>query len=221
MDGTSAFEIIGPKMIGPSSSHTAGALKIAQMACKLVEGNIKNVHFILYGSFARTYKGHGTDKALLAGILGFETDDIRIRDAYRYIAESGISYVFEADYAEQEIHPNTVDIIITGNEEQTTKIRGVSVGGGKAVITGINGADIRLTNEYNMVFTTQEDVPGVVTHITGCFAKAAVNIAFMSLFRKEKGVLAYTVIEVDGIIPHSVLDSIRDCEHIINAVMIC
>jgi len=187
----------------------------------LVEGNIKQVHFVLYGSFARTYKGHGTDKALLAGILGYETDDIRIRDAYRYIIESGINYTFEVDYREQEMHPNTVDIIITGNEEQTTSIRGVSVGGGKAVITGINGADIRLTNEYNMVFTTQEDVPGVVTHITGCFAKAAVNIAFMSLFRKEKGVLAYTVIEVDGMIPHSVLDNIRDCEHIINAVMIC
>ena len=108
----SAFDVLGPNMIGPSSSHTAGASSIAYLAWKMAGGNIKKVKFILYGSFAETYKGHGTDKALLGGILGFKTDDTRIRDSFTIAKERGVDFSFEINESETDIHPNTVDIFI-------------------------------------------------------------------------------------------------------------
>ena len=113
MKEISVFDVIGPNMIGPSSSHTAGALKIALLAGKMANGKIVKVHFILYGSFAKTYKGHGTDRALLGGILGFNTEDARIKDSYHYADKVGLNYSFELNETNQDVHPNTVDITIT------------------------------------------------------------------------------------------------------------
>lgn len=114
----SVFDVVGPNMIGPSSSHTAGALRIALMAGKISKGKPKKVKFILYGSFAMTYKGHGTDKALLAGILGMNTEDYRIRDSFRLADEAGIEYEFVPCTENKGYHPNTVEVVITNEEGQ-------------------------------------------------------------------------------------------------------
>lgn len=220
MENTSIFDIIGPNMIGPSSSHTAGALRISLIARKMISGNIKKVTFVLYGSFAQTYKGHGTDKALLAGILGFDTFDERIRDAFLLADEQGINYEFLVNTSNTDVHPNTVDVLIENDSGQVTSLTGVSIGGGKAIINKINGADIMLTNEYNTIFVTQNDKPGVVAFITNCLSKSNINIAFMRLFRKNKGDIAYTVIESDEDIPESVLDEIKSYKHVLNALLV-
>ena len=128
MSFISVFDVLGPNMIGPSSSHTAGAAAIALLAGKMPNAAIKKADFILYGSFARTYKGHGTDRALLGGIMGFSTDDRRIPDSFSIADERGLQYSFTANTTETEIHPNTVDIHMTDENGQKLIVRGESVG---------------------------------------------------------------------------------------------
>ena len=126
MSFISVFDVLGPNMIGPSSSHTAGAAAIALLAGKMPNAAIKKADFILYGSFARTYKGHGTDRALLGGIMGFSTDDRRIPDSFSIADERGLQYSFTANTTETEIHPNTVDIHMTDENGQKLIVRGES-----------------------------------------------------------------------------------------------
>ena len=135
MSFISVFDVMGPNMIGPSSSHTAGAARIAYLAQKMINGPLAKVEFILYGSFARTYHGHGTDRALLGGIMGFSTDDMRIRNSFEIATENGLKYSFTPNEEETDIHPNTVDIIMTNTAGQEMTIRGESLGGGKVHIT--------------------------------------------------------------------------------------
>ena len=132
MSFISVFDVMGPNMIGPSSSHTAGAARIALLARKLLTGSLKKVEFTLYGSFAKTYHGHGTDRALLGGIMGFATDDVRIRDSFQIATDNGIEYSFIPNNVETDVHPNTVDILMVNEEGQEMMIRGESLGGGKA-----------------------------------------------------------------------------------------
>ena len=132
MSFISVFDVMGPNMIGPSSSHTAGAARIALLARKLLTGSLKKVEFTLYGSFAKTYHGHGTDRALLGGIMGFATDDVRIRDSFQIATDNGIEYSFIPNNVETDVHPNTVDILMVNEEGQEMTIRGESLGGGKA-----------------------------------------------------------------------------------------
>ena len=127
----SLFEVIGPNMVGPSSSHTAGAVSMALLARKLFPGKIKEVHFTLYGSFAKTYRGHGTDRALMGGMLGFETDDLRIRDSLALAKKAGIDYTFTISEETDGIHPNTADMDILGTKGERLFVRGESLGGGK------------------------------------------------------------------------------------------
>ena len=129
----SLFEVIGPNMVGPSSSHTAGAASMALLARKLFPGEIKEVHFTLYGSFAKTYRGHGTDWALMGGMLGFETDDLRIRDSLALAKKAGIDYTFTISEETDGIHPNTADMDILGTKGEKLFVRGESLGGGKVL----------------------------------------------------------------------------------------
>lgn len=145
----SVFDVLGPNMIGPSSSHTAGACSIALLAQKMVPGPITDVEFTLYGSFARTYRGHGTDRALLGGIMGFSTDDKRIPDSFSIARERGLSYHFTVNETETDVHPNTVDIRMTGKGGQVLTVRGESLGGGKVRITRINQVDVDFSGEYS------------------------------------------------------------------------
>lgn len=220
MKEISIFDVIGPNMIGPSSSHTAGALRIALLVHRLVEKPIREVKFILYGSFAKTYKGHGTDKALVAGILGMDTEDERIKDAFTYARQQDLEISFETAETGAELHPNTVDIFVKDSQGKVTSVRGASIGGGNVRIDRIDGIDVEFTGEYTTLLIRQEDRKGMVAHITQVLSAYDVNIAFMRLYREGKGNIAYTIIEVDENIDEEVAQKIRENQYIIDVKII-
>ncbi len=220
MKEISVFDVIGPNMIGPSSSHTAGALKIALLAGKLASGRIVRVRFILYGSFAKTYKGHGTDRALLGGILGFSTEDARIKESFHYADEAGLDYAFELNETNKDVHPNTVDITITSENGTDVFVRGVSTGGGDCRIEKIDNFDVDLTGNYTTLLIRQQDTFGVVAYITSCLSEYQINIAFMRLYRESKGEAAYTIIETDNDIPPELVQKIKQRQEISSAMVV-
>lgn len=197
MDTLSIRDIIGPVMIGPSSSHTAGALRIAYMARRLCLAEPKTVEFTLLGSFAHTLSGHGTDKALVGGMLGLDTDDLRIRDSFSLAKEAGIAFSFAPDVHGEYDHPNTVDIRIVDAEGNTMNIRGESIGGGAALIRRIDDIEVYITGENTNVVVRQKDEAGVLAHIAKSFGDRGVNIANARMYRERKGDTAYTILEVD------------------------
>lgn len=194
---TSAFEILGPIMVGPSSSHTAGALRCAQVAASLLDGSITKVQFTLWNSFAQTYRGHGTDRALLAGMMGLHTDDERIRDAFALADERSLEYEFVVAGDNPTLHPNTVDIDMTNNQGIHATVRGESLGGGKIRISRINDVDVNISGAYCTLFVAHRDAPGALAALTDLLACAKVNIAFCSTYRTEAGGQAYSVFETD------------------------
>ena len=214
MSFISVFDVLGPNMIGPSSSHTAGAAKIAYLAQKMITGPLIQVDFTLYGSFARTYRGHGTDRALLGGIMGFTTDDMRIRNSFEIAENKGIAFTFQPDEEETDVHPNTVDIHMVNKAGQEMTVRGESLGGGKVRISRINKVQVDFTGEYSAVIVIQKDRPGVVAHITKALSDRNVNIAFMRLFREGKGNVAYTIVESDGHLPENIREELLKNEHV-------
>lgn len=216
----SAFDVIGPNMIGPSSSHTAGALRIAELTRKLLKGEPAKVVFTLYGSFAHTYRGHGTDRALVGGVLGFGADDDRIPNSLTLAKEKGVDISFVLNTTETDVHPNTVDIDVTTDKEERMVVRGISIGGGRAELIAIDGVDIKLTGEYSTILVKQLDTQGVVTHITKCLSDNNINIAFMRLYREEKGRNAYTIIEADEVISEDVVYQIEKNPSIYSAILI-
>ena len=213
------FDVLGPVMIGPSSSHTAGAAKIGYTAQKLLGEVPAQADIGLYGSFATTGKGHGTDRALLGGIMGFSADDTRIRDSFAIATERGLAYSFTPNEVETDVHPNTVDIRMENAAGQVMTVRGESLGGGKVRIVRINGVEVDFTGEYNALIVVQKDKPGVVAHITKILSDRSVNIAFMRLFREEKGHTAYTIVESDERLPEGV-DQLLLANPNINDVMV-
>lgn len=216
----SVFDVIGPNMIGPSSSHTAGAASIGLFVSKMFARPIQKATFILYGSFAQTYQGHGTDRALLGGVLGFSPDDPRIRDAFSIASKMGVAYEYIIDDKTPTEHPNTADIILESPDGHTLSVRGESTGGGKMQIVRINQIDVEFTGEYSTLICVQKDVPGVITHISSCLSAYNVNIAFMRLFREKKGTIAYTVIESDEYIPSEIVKDIESSPNIQELMLI-
>ncbi|MBQ3106704.1 MAG: L-serine ammonia-lyase, iron-sulfur-dependent, subunit alpha, partial [Eggerthellaceae bacterium] len=202
-------DIIGPVMIGPSSSHTAGALRIALMARKLLTAKPADVTFTLYGSFAHTYRGHGTDRALVAGMLGFLPDDERIRDSFALAEAAGLTFRFVPDESTQTAHPNTVDISVVDAEGESMHVRGESIGGGAAVIRELNGVEVLLSGEYHSIVVKQRDECGVLAHIATCLNVFGINIATTRLFRERKGDIAYTIMETDDEIPERIVQAIE------------
>lgn len=210
-------DIIGPIMVGPSSSHTAGALALASMARKLFGEQPERAVFTLYGSFAATGSGHGTDKALVAGILGLATDDPRVADAFALAKAAGVQVDIVWDTTTEVAHPNTVDIRCESREGRTLEMRGVSIGGGAAVIRRINGIDVDITGERTSVVVHQRDERGVLAHIAGVLADCGINIANANLHRTAKRGDAYTVLETDSAVEASVRELLMDHPDIINA----
>ena len=206
----SVFDVLGPIMVGPSSSHTAGTAAIAYLAQKMINGTLKKVEFTLYGSFAKTYRGHGTDRALLGGIMGFSTYDTRIKDSFEIATSIGLEYSFTTNEEDSEIYPNTVDIAMTNDLGQTMTIRGESLGGGKVRIVRINKVNVDFTGEYSAAIVIHQDKPGVVAHITKCLSDDGINIAFMRLFREAKGHIAYTIVESDDALPTDLSDMLKE-----------
>ena len=219
MKKISVFDIIGPIMIGPSSSHTAGALRISLIAYKIFKGTIKEVKFTLYGSFAKTYKGHGTDRALLGGIMGFDTDDDRIRNSFDIADNNNLKYSFVEGETTPEMHPNTVRIDILG-EDSSMSLVGESIGGGSVLVRQINGIDVKFTGEYTTIMVQQIDKPGVVAHITKVLSENNINIAVMSLFRESLGEKAFTMLELDEKVSEDILLKLKENEYIIDTFLI-
>ena len=201
------LDVISPIMAGPSSSHTAGAVRIGLMAREIFGENIKKVQFRLYNSFATTGKGHGTDKALLAGLLGLEVDNTRIKNIFN--ENLNLDYSFE--YIEDSNkHPNAVRIII--NDEMT--IRGESVGSGEIRITNINGFNVKITGKYNSILMIYKDVPGMISNVTALIQKENVNIASLLCDRDIKGGNASMYIAMDSEIATNVSDKIKNIQHV-------
>ena len=197
MQLASTFDILGPVMVGPSSSHTAGALRIAQLAASLAGAPVTRVAFTLYNSFAKTYRGHGTDRALVAGILGLSTDDPRIPRSFELARERGLAFEFTPSAAGEGLHPNTVDIDMLCADGSRTCVRGESVGGGRMRVVRVNGVDVELTGRMPTTFVAHRDTPGMLAVMTGELGAAGVNIAYMSSYRTTPGKLAYAVFETD------------------------
>ena len=220
MSFISVFDVLGPNMIGPSSSHTAGAAVIAFLAQKMIGGNLKSVSFTLYGSFAKTYRGHGTDRALLGGIMGFSTDDTRICDSFEIAKEQGLEFSFQTNEEETEIHPNTVDIRMENKDGRVMTVRGESLGGGKVRIVRINQVKVQFTGEYSAVIVIHQDRPGVVAHVTKCLSDCNANIAFMRLFREAKGETAYTIVESDNLLPEDIVEKLRENRNVYDVMVV-
>lgn len=210
MSFISIFDVLGPNMVGPSSSHTAGACSIALLAGKMLGEPVKKAEFVLYGSFAKTYRGHGTDRALIGGIMGFSTDDSRIPRAFELAEEWGIQWTFTTNEIETEVHPNTADIRLTGISGKEVSLRGESVGGGKIRIARINDIEVDFTGEYNTLIVVHRDCIGMAAHITSCLSEGKVNIAFMKLFREARGDRAYSIVEFDGDLPEATRQQIAE-----------
>ena len=198
---TSAFEILGPIMVGPSSSHTAGALRIALVARSLAPSPVVRADIVCYNSFARTHKGHGTDQALVAGLL-------RDRNLMVSIVE-GPDGVMP--------HPNTASISMLCASGSTFEVTGESIGGGRIRISSINGVHVEITGDYPTLFVSHYDRPGVLAALTGALSSASVNIATMRTFRQSRGGRAYTVFETDEPVPEELVDTCQERPDIIFA----
>lgn len=209
MSTISVFDVIGPIMVGPSSSHTAGAVSIALLARRIIGEDVVRADFILYGSFSQTYQGHGTDKALVGGMLGFATDDARIPDSFSLAKEQGLLFSFKTNEIEKEIHPNTVDILMQGKSGKKLSVRGESLGGGKIRISRMNNVQVDVSGEYSTLIVSLRDFKGVLAHITRSLSEENVNIAFLKLFRSDEGNTACCVVECDGHVPLVVVDKIK------------
>lgn len=201
-------DIVGPIMVGPSSSHTAGALRIASMVRNLLTDEPARVTFVLYGSFAHTYRGHGTDRALVAGLLGLHTDDLQVKNSFDLAKEEELEFSFEPDPHTKVAHPNTVDVSVTDRSGNTVTARGVSIGGGAAELVRIDGIDVHVTGEFNNMIVRQQDLPGTLAHIAGTLGNAGINIGTSALHRKRVGGEAFTVLDIDDFVPDDVIADI-------------
>lgn len=202
------FDVVGPVMIGPSSSHTAGAARIGLMAREILKDEPRTVTITLYGSFAKTYKGHGTDKALVAGLLGFSADDVRLRTSFEIATQQGMDVTFHRSEAEVD-HPNTARIAMKGKQGREMEIVGVSLGGGKIEIREINGASVSLSGEEHTLITVHRDKPGIIAQATTIMAIGHINVSNMRVFRSAKNATAVMIVCTDSPVPPEMVSMIK------------
>lgn len=212
MKDYSVFDILGPVMIGPSSSHTAGAARIGKIARELTDNSFYKVTFYLHGSFAKTYKGHGTDKALVAGILGMNPSDERIRNSLEIAEDKGI----EIEFIEEDlgyVHPNTVKILFHYKNIGNFYVVGSSIGGGNVVITNINGTNVEFSGDYPTILIKYNDRKGAISRISSILSNHDINIATMKVTRENK--IATMITELDSAIEDSIIDEISSLDGIL------
>ncbi|MCG1020611.1 L-serine ammonia-lyase, iron-sulfur-dependent subunit beta [Sutcliffiella horikoshii] len=202
----SVFDIIGPIMIGPSSSHTAGAARIGRVARSLFGRQPKWANISFYGSFAKTYKGHGTDVAIVGGLLDFDTYDERIKTSLQLADSLGVSISFHEEDAITD-HPNTAKVVL-GDEDGELELVGISIGGGKIEITELNGFALKLSGNHPALLVVHDDRYGAIAGVANVLAKFAINIGHMEVSRKEKGKKALMTIEVDQNIDDKVIQEL-------------
>ena len=190
------FDMMGPVMVGPSSSHTAGAARIGNMGRTLLGEEVARADIGLYGSFAETGFGHGTDRALLAGLLGMKPDDLRIPNAYEEANRAGMAYSFRTVEL-RDAHPNTALLELTGKSGKKLTLQAASIGGGAIVVNKIDGIDVNFTGDFNTLIVRNQDESGSVAAITSILSQVHINVANMSVNRNRRGGDALMVIETD------------------------
>lgn len=208
------FDIIGPVMVGPSSSHTAGAVRIGYIAGKLMGEPIAKAEILLYGSFLATGKGHGTRKALVAGLLGMKPDDMRIPNSFEIAKEHGIEVVF-GESTLREAHPNTAQILLTSVTGKKLEIVGESLGGSRINIAQIDGITTNFSGDYPTLVVHNMDQPGHVAEVTSMLAHKSVNIATMQLYRANRGGNSVMVLECDQGVPDDGINWLRHAEGVV------
>ena len=214
---SSIFDIIGPVMIGPSSSHTAGAARLAKMARLILNDEPVVVEMTLYGSFAKTYKGHGTDRALVAGLLGFDAEDERIPEAFLWAKDAKLKYSF-CTSENPSYHPNTVAFHMTGRSGKMVDVTGCSLGGGRIMVTEISHLPVEITGEGYTLMTVHRDQPGVIAYVTALLSKENINVSEMRVFRQEKFVKSVMIIGTDLPVPEHVRKEVENHENIVEVM---
>ena len=204
------LDVIGPVMIGPSSSHTAGAVRLGLLAAAILGEKPVKANIALHGSFAQTYKGHGTDMALLSGLMGWLPDDARIPDATKYTKKAGLDYTFAKVNLGELAHPNTVRFLLEGENGTKCSVTGSSIGGGQVLVTDIDDFPVELDGKLPGILVVHNDKPGVIALVSGKLAEAKVNIAGMRVYRSTKGGSATMIIECDQVVPDEALKNIRE-----------
>lgn len=213
------FEILGPTMVGPSSSHTAGAVRIGLVARKILGGAPVNADIGLHGSFAATGVGHGTDRALLAGLLGMEPNDMRIPDSMQLSRRLGLSYRFFAVNL-RDAHPNTALITVRDAEGDEVNVQASSLGGGRIMINKINGITVNFTGEKPTLIVQNIDEPGHLAEIAYALYYKEINIATLQLYRNQKGGYAFTIAETDNEIPAESIETLKALNGILKVTYI-
>lgn len=208
----SVFEIIGPVMIGPSSSHTAGAARIGRVARDLFGRQPEWAKIYLYGSFAETYKGHGTDVAIIGGLLDYDTFDERIKTAFEDAAALGMTFEFIPEEEEAD-NPNTARVVI-GDSQGEMELVGISIGGGTMEVTELNGFPLRLSGHFPALLVVHDDRAGVIASVSNSIASQGMNIAHMEVGRKEKGKMALMVIEVDQMFDETLINELKSLPNV-------
>jgi L-serine dehydratase len=201
MSEFSLFDILGPSMIGPSSSHTAGAVRLGLMVRCVAGQPITSVTFHLYNSFSKTYKGHGSDRGLLAGILGISVSDERIREAESLAQQAKIDYRFVPEGDDLHLPPNTVRFEMGLENGESLSVLGHSIGGGKVLISKINTFNVSLKGDYPTLVMFYADQPGMIWQVTKEIAEAGINIATLMCSRRDKGDQAFMAIALDSLLP--------------------
>lgn len=219
MSNLSAFDIIGPIMIGPSSSHTAGAVRIGNLAREIVDNKLKDVKIYFHGSFKETYKGHGTDKAIIGGLLGLKTDNSKIKNSFKLAEEEGFSFEFLSVDLD-DVHPNTMKLEMTDQNDVLTTIIASSIGGGNIIVTELNGTEVKLKGEYYTLITFHNDQPGLIAKISEVLQIYNLNIAEMEVLRKEKGRQATAIINLDQKVEKKVLELLKDIPGVNNLKLV-
>lgn len=194
------FDILGPIMVGPSSSHTAGAVRIGNMARTLLGETPKTAHILLHGSFAETGQGHGTDRALVAGLLGMKPDDLRIPNSFVLAKEKGLVFDF-GEVTLRDAHPNTAVLDIFGSDGHELRMQASSTGGGRIRVDRLNDVEVNFTGAYNTLIINNRDISGELAEVTRQISQAQINIANMSLCRSKRGGSVLMVIETDQTVP--------------------
>ena len=194
------FDILGPVMVGPSSSHTAGAVRIGLISRRLLGSAPVRAVIYLHGSFAATGHGHGTDRALVAGLLGMQPDDPRIPNSYQTAEEEGLSFTMEAREL-RGAHPNTAELHLTAENGDQLCVRASSIGGGRIAVTQLDGVSVNFSGASTTLIVHNQDRPGLVSEVSSILAFSRVNIATMQLFRDKRGGAAVMVVEMDSSLP--------------------
>ncbi|MDR1058584.1 MAG: L-serine ammonia-lyase, iron-sulfur-dependent subunit beta [Treponema sp.] len=211
------FDIIGPVMIGPSSSHTAGAVRIGRASYKILGEGVARADIGLAGSFAQTGKGHGTDRALVAGLLGMFPDDDRIRDSFTIAREQGMDFGF-SEVKIPRAHPNTARLQLTGRSGKKCMVQGASIGGGNIIITNVNEMETSFTGDADTLIIAHQDMPGMIASVADLLAARNINIGNFRLNRPHKGFEAVMTLELDGVIDKDTVIELEKLPHIDNVV---